>query len=144
MTGYEKTFLKTLNHLIGKTPASGMNLHGQVPGHMVLEDVLCPIESRAVGQDWCVTFQQRILQVQKQHQPLALAGKPVDLLQRADGTLKLMYQGQPLTFVELARRPTPPPTPRPTPPTCTTQRPVPGHPWSQSYKLPRRQAVASK
>jgi len=139
----EKTFLKSLNRLIGKTPAQGANVHIPVPRHIHLEDVLCVIDARSVGQDWCVTFERRHLQIQKQHQPLSLAGKQVDVLQGLDGTLKLMYHGRPLAFAELASRPMPLPAPRPVPPPHTTQRPHASHPWNQSYKGPARHAVAS-
>jgi hypothetical protein len=139
----QKTFLRTLNALIGKTPAQGANMHAPVPRHIRLEDVLCVIDARRVGQDWCVTFEQRILQIHKQHQPLSLAGKQVDVLQRTDGTLKLMYQGRPLAFAQPARRPVPLPAPRPVPPPHTPPRPDANHPWNQSYKSPLRPAMVS-
>jgi transposase len=139
----EKTFLSSLNELIQKTPASGINLHRSVPRHLALEDVLCPLQRRAVGQDWCVTYDQRILQIQKQHQPLALAGKKVEVLKRADGMLKLMHQGRPLVFVEQAGRPTRMPVEKPVSVPQVTQRPSPRHPWNQSYKTMGRHARRS-
>jgi hypothetical protein len=104
--GYlEKTFLASLNELISKTPAGGANLHRRVPRGLRLEDVLCHQEPRAVGQDWCVTYDNRILQIDKKHQALALAGKRIDVLERADGTLQLMHRDRPLIFTEPAQRP---------------------------------------
>ena len=49
----EQTFLKSLNALIGRTPASGANAHQPLPRHRPLEDILCVVEPRVVGQDWC-------------------------------------------------------------------------------------------
>jgi hypothetical protein len=138
----EKKFLKSLNELIHRQPVSGANLHQPVPRNIQLEDVLCTIEERAVGQDWCVRFDGRILQIQKKHQPLALAGKRVQVLQRADGTLKLRHQNKALLFVELASRPVKAPTPKPTPASHATPVPAADHPWKQRFKEPSRRASA--
>lgn len=126
-----KTFLKSLNALVQRTPAGGANLHQHVPASVTLEDTLCVMEPRTVGQDWCISWAHRILQIQKQHAALALAGKKIQVLQRADGTLQLRYQNQPLAFTEAALRPVkaPAPTLRPTP--QTPWRPGPNHPWKQ-------------
>jgi hypothetical protein len=139
----EKKFLKSLNELIHRKPASGANLHQPVPRNIQLEDILCTIEERAVGQDWCVRFGGRILQIHKRHQPLALAGKRVDVLQHADGTLKLRHQNQALLFVELASRPVKAPASKPVPGPHTTQRPAAGHPWKQRFKAPGPRPIAS-
>jgi hypothetical protein len=140
----DKTFLTSLNELIHKTPVSGMNLHRPVPRHLALEDTLCPIEARVVGEDWCVTYDRRILQIQKQHQPLALAGQKVQVLQRADGTLKLLHNGRVLVFAEHTGRPAKMPVDKPARPPAITQRPGPGHPWHQSYKTMGRHARSSR
>ena len=130
----EKTFLKSINRLIRRTPASGVNVHQPLPRQVKLEDILCVIETRTVGQDWCVRLGGRILQVHRRHELLALAGKRIQVLQRADGTLKLMHQGQPLLFSQLASRPVATAAPQPVPPSPRPQRPASNHPWNQSYK----------
>jgi hypothetical protein len=138
----EQTFLKTLNDLIHWTPASGANLHQRVPRHVKLEEVLCAIEPRTVGQDWCVTYAGRTLQIPKRHQALALAGKRIQVLQGADGTLQLRYQGRPLIFTELASRPVAAPVRAFTPPRPTSHPPAPNHPWHRSFLDPRRNVSA--
>lgn len=130
----QKTFLKSLHALIGHLPASGVNLHQALPRQVRLEDVLCLVEDRAVGQDWCVRLGGRILQVQRRHEALALAGRKIQVLQRADGTLKLRHQDQFLSFVELASRPISKTVPKPRTFGSLPQRPDPRHPWNQSYK----------
>lgn len=130
----EKTFLKSLHTLIGRTPASGTNVHQPVPQHIKLTDVLCVVEARTVSQDWCVRFESRILQVHRRHQSLALAGKPIQVLQQADGTLKLTHQTQSLTFTELASRPVSAAIPQAAPSRPLSPRPGLAHPWKQSYK----------
>lgn len=130
----EQTFLKSLNALIGRTPASGANVHQPLPRHRPLEDILCVVEPRVVGQDWCVNYARRILQIDRRHQPLALAGKPIQVLQRADGTLALRHRHQPLRFTELASRPVSMPVATPPRSQLMPPRPAPGHPWNQRYQ----------
>jgi transposase len=138
----EQTFLKTLNGLIHWTPASGANLHQSVPRQVKLEEVLCVIELRAVGQDWCVTYDHRILQIHQRHQPLALAGKRIQVLQGAEGRLQLRHQGRPLFFTELACRPVAAPLRAFTPARPTSHPPASNHPWHRSFLDPRRNVSA--
>lgn len=139
----EQTFLPALNELIHWTPASGANLHQRVPRQVRLADVLCVIESRAVGQDWCVSYDHRLLQIHQRHQPLALAGKKIQVLRAADGTLHLRHQGRPLGFSELAGRPVHTPVPALPPARPTFHPPALGHPWKRSFLSPRRGGVGS-
>ena len=139
----EHTFLKSINKLIHHTPAGGANLHQRVPRHLKLEEVLCPVETRSVGQDWCVTCGGRILQIPKRHVALALPGKKIRVLHRADGALQVMYQGQPLMFAELAVRPVTAPAGPLTPARPTSHLPAPDHPWKRSFLSPRRDGVGS-
>lgn len=130
----EKTFLKAFNREFGKVPASGANVHHKVPAHVKLEEVLCHKEFRSVGEDWCLQYEGRILQIHKKHESLALAGRRVEVIQRADGTLKMLHQRQPLSFVELSSRPVKMPLPKPRPLIYKAQKPDPNHAWRQSYK----------
>jgi hypothetical protein len=139
----EQTFLPSLNALIRHTPASGANVHQPLPRHVKLAEVLCRVETRAVGQDWCVRLAGRILQIHPRHQPLALAGKPIQVLQQADGTLQLRHRNQPLRFTELAARPVALALPQPAPVPYHPQRPAQSHPWHQSYKALRGRVFGS-
>jgi len=134
----EKTFLTSLNELICQTPSGGANLHRPVPRVFRLEDVLCHQEPRAVGQDWCVTYDHRILQIEKKHQALALAGKRVDVLHRADGTLQLLYQGRPLIFKEMAGRPVKIAAKKLPLASRTPWRPGPDHYWNRHPAVSRQ------
>jgi transposase len=139
----DQTFLKAFNREFGRVPARGMNVHQRVPAHLKLEEVLCHKESRAVGQDWCVQYDGRILQIPRKHESLALAGTRVDVLQRPDGTLKLMHRKECLTFTELASRPQKMPQRKVTLASRTPWRPSPNHPWNATPACPQRMAAAS-
>jgi transposase len=138
----DQTFLRAFNREFGKAPASGVNVHHKVRSPLKLEDILCHKESRAVGQDWCLQYEGRILQIHRKHESLALPGKPIDVLD-SGGTLKLMHQGQPLIFVELAARPVKMPALRPMTLAYATPKPPPSHPWKHSYKTSSRHRVTS-
>lgn len=144
----DQTFLKSLNALIARPPASGTYVHQALPRQGRLEDILCVRQTRSVGQDWCVRIDSRILQVHRQHQALGLAGKSIEVLQRSDGTLKLLHQDQPLRFTELACRPVVQAVPQARPALPShPQRPAANHPWNQRYKgmgTPARRSPGSR
>ena len=50
-----------------------------------LGEVLCVAEERVVGQDWCVRWKGRWLQIDEEHERLGLAGKRVEVREKADG-----------------------------------------------------------
>jgi transposase len=143
----EKTFLKAFNEEFSRTPASGINMHHKVPVQVKLGEVLCHKESRVVGQDWCVQYASRILQLDKKHASLALANRRIMVIEQPGATLKLRYRGQALVFRELALRPPKPPVGK-VPLACRTfaktpWRPAPNHPWNTTPACPRRAAQTS-
>jgi hypothetical protein len=87
-------YLKRHNERFGRVPAKGANQHGRVGRGLKLEDVLCVREDRVVGRDWCVSYEGRTLQIAAVHRGLSLAGRVVQVLQPAEGPLKLRYQGR--------------------------------------------------
>ena len=128
----EGGFLDRLNALIQVQPADAVDLHRQLDRRIKLQEVLCCREERTVGCDWCVRYQNRILQIDKRHAQAALAGRRVEVLALADGTLKIKRQGRELTFRELAQAPARlQPAKKRTLADRTPWRPGPNHPWKQ-------------
>jgi len=142
-TFLDQTFLKAFNQEFGKTPARGVNVHHRVPAHLKLDEVLCHKESRVVGQDWCVQYDGRILQIEKRHESLALAGLRIDVLEQPGGTLKLLHRRLRLAFAELASRPQKMPVERVALASRTPWRPGPSHPWKATPACPKRTAQTS-
>jgi hypothetical protein len=70
-----------------------------------LSQVLCEHHERRVGQDWCVQWRGTLLQIQKEHEALSLAGKRVTLRETADQQVHLMWQGKKLIWKHVERRP---------------------------------------
>jgi len=126
----ETKFLEDLNHRYAITAAREADLHRQMDAGIVLEEVLCVAEQRVVGNDWCVRWQNRWLQIDAEHAGLNLPGKKVTVKQRGDGLLVMLCKSQRLSFREL---PAPPAPLRRKKPVINNQRykPAADHPWNR-------------
>jgi hypothetical protein len=135
----ESCFLKELNSRYAVEAKREQDLHrpaAQVLNEgQILEEVLCVQEDRVVGQDWCVRWRNRWLQIDAAHAGLALAGKRVVVKQRGDGRLAVeatgQHKGQRLSWRELPARPAPP---RRRPAIVNNRRwkPPVDHPWKRT------------
>jgi hypothetical protein len=133
----EQQYLREHNGRFGRRRGGQVDVHRKVPSGLVLAEILCVQESRTVGRDWCVTIAGRILQLDKRHENLSLAGRQISVLTLASGQLRLMHKGRRLRWQEAAaRRPAPPPA-RPAKAAASVRpvqarppwRPAPDHPW---------------
>jgi len=127
----DSRFLREFNQRFTHPPAQGINLHRTIPPGLKLAEVLCEIETRAVGQDWCIRWANRILQLDQRHTGLHLAGKRVQVLQQPDGTLKLLFQKQTLKWQERSCRPVVERLAKVIPSPQIPWRPGPDHPWKK-------------
>lgn len=129
----DKAFLADLNERFHETARSPADVHRDVPRHLPLVYVLCVQEERVVQNDWTVSWCNRILQVSERHQKLTLAKKKIMVSQLLDGTLRLTYRGQELSWQELPARPprvTRPLATKPTPESKSQPSPpAADHPW---------------
>jgi len=101
----DETFLPELNRRCTVAAQDKADAHRRVPRGTKLSEVLCFEEGRSVGQDWCVRYQNRWLQIDRAHERLALAGKSVTVRELLDGTIRLLHEGRPLRWSELPGRP---------------------------------------
>jgi hypothetical protein len=101
----ESFFLDDLNWRYAVKAAQQQDLHRNLEAGVVLEEVLCVQEGRVVGQDWCVRWRNRWLQITVEHASLRLPGRRVLVKQLADGRLMVEYQGQQLVTQEIGGRP---------------------------------------
>jgi len=98
----DKVFLKQLNKRFTVKAADPANVHRPVPRN--LQRIFCRIEQRQVGQDWCVLYDNRVFQLFKREQRLALAKRTVNVHEQLDGQITISYQGRQLAWRE--RHPT--------------------------------------
>ena len=98
-------FLEELNRRYAVKAARDQDLHRPVGAGVVLKKVLCVAEERVVGNDWCVRWNNRWLQIDARHAALNLPGRKVTVKQRGDGVLLVLRGRGRLTFSELKARP---------------------------------------
>jgi hypothetical protein len=101
----ESKFLADLNRRYAVKARDGRDLHRVLDAGWVLEEILCVQEERVVGQDWCVRWQNRWLQIGPEHGPMHLPRRRVLIKQLADGRLVMDHKGQRLSFEELNAKP---------------------------------------
>src|SRR5665213_3479629 len=97
----EGKFLEEMNRRFAVKAKREQDLHRALPASMKLEEILCVQEKRVVGQDWCVRWRNRWLQIDREHGALNLPRRAVLVKQRADGQLVVEYKGEPLRWREL-------------------------------------------
>ena len=130
-----RQFLPEHNRRFGVPASSPIDVHRKVPSGLKLPEILCIQEPRTVGRDWCVSYRQRVLQLDKRHEKLALAGRQITVLEMASGQLRLMYRGRRLRWREAPCRPASQQPPRRR--VASVQwRPPASHPWYGPFAKP--------
>jgi hypothetical protein len=98
-----KEFLPRFNRQFEVQPGSAADVHRGVPRK--LDEILSWEEERVVQRDWTVVCGGRWYQLDRQHEPLSLAGKKVIVRTLRDGTVQLERQGLKLRWRMLPQRP---------------------------------------
>ena len=101
----EKHFLPSLNRKFAIKARDQADVHHAMPAGMKLDEVLSFQEKRTVSNDWCVMWRNRIFQLDRRHEAMALAGREVMVREKLDGTIQLLSQGHKLHWKELKQRP---------------------------------------
>lgn len=124
----EGRFLDDLNRRYAVAAAKAGDLHRPAPPD--LGEVLCAWEERVVGNDWCVRWNNRWLQIDKAHAALGLPRKKVTVKEPACGGLVVEHKGVRLGYEEVGVRP---PKARARRPVVNNRRykPAAGHPWNR-------------
>ncbi len=123
-------FLDELNDRYAIKARRDQDLHRAAEPGVVLEEVLCVAEQRVVGNDWCVRWNNRWLQIDAAHTPLKLAGRKVTVKQRADGVLVMLRGQERLTFKELRVKPAGAKVKKPVV-NNRRYKPAASHPWNR-------------
>jgi hypothetical protein len=138
----DEVFLADLNRRYSVKPADAQDLHRALGPELKLQEVLCVQDERVVGQDWCVRWNNRWLQIGAEHAALRLPRRRVLVRELSDGSLLLGHHGQPLSVTEVPARPTPP-KPRKTILNNRRYKPAAEHPWNRGPAVGPRPAVKS-
>jgi transposase len=143
----QREFLREHNRRFMCAAASSADVHRKVPAGVEMSEVLCVQETRTVGRDWCVSYEGQVLQMDKRHEKLSLAGRKITVLRLASGQLRLMYRGKSLRWREAPAPSVSPQAPPPkaapakaVPPKAVLPpkpwRPAPQHPWRSPLVKP--------
>lgn len=122
-------FLASLNRRFTVKARESADVHRQLAPGVKLDEVLCFQEKRKVSSDWCLSWRNRIFQLDRRHEALGLAGREVTVREKLNGTIELLSGGHRLHWRELPERP-----PRATPAKAAVVnnkkwKPATGHPW---------------
>jgi hypothetical protein len=130
----EQVMLPELNRRYAIKPGRPADLHREAPER--IEEILCPREDRMVGNDWCVRWKNRWLQIQESCASAGLAGKKVTVRELSGGRLLVKRGTIPLDFKELPSRPQPrkPQTPRMPRINNRRWKPGPDHPYNRAAR----------
>jgi hypothetical protein len=127
------SFLKDFNERFAVPAAKKRDGHRAVMQGMVLEEVLCERDERAVGHDWCVQWRGRLLQIDARHVELDLprAGRRVMVVEKASGQLLVRYGSGELTWREVSRGPAAPKKAKKPVKNNKPYKPGPNHPFNR-------------
>jgi helix-turn-helix protein len=136
----EKSFLPALNRKFAVKATKTTDVHRSIPAGLRLDEVLSFQEKRRVSNDWCVMWRNRIFQLDRRHEAMALAGRELIVREKLDGSIQLVNQGHKLHWKELKQRPG---QPRAKATIQNNQKWTPGphHPWNRDTA---RRAAASE
>jgi transposase-like protein len=125
----EQSYLAEHNRRFARTAASDADYHRKRPHKKELDQAFQLEQERVVSQDWVVSYEGRLLQLERQSRHHAPARSRVLVRENRQAEIFIEYRGHKLGFSEIAQRP-----PR-------QQRTIPGdRAISRSQPLPSRPA----
>lgn len=122
----EEEFLPAFNRQFNVPAASALDAHRAVPRQ--LDEMLSWQEPRVVQRDWTVACGGQWYQLDRQHEPMSLAGREVIVRRLRDGRVQLVYRDQKLKWRALPQRPQRA-KPRPIQDRAVVAAPAADHPW---------------
>jgi len=100
----ETKYLADHNRRFARAASSEADFHRKRPSKAELERVFC-LERERVSLDWVVSYEGRLLQLQRQSRHHAPARSKVLVRENQAGELYIEYRGQKLAFTPIERRP---------------------------------------
>ena len=119
------------NRRFAHTAASDADYHCKRPSKKALDEAFQLEQQRVLSADWVVSYQGRLLQLERQSRHHAPASSRVTVRENQRGQISIEYRGHKLGFNQITQRP----------PRETT--PAKNHPWKQSYKQMRTPFIAA-
>jgi len=131
----EAEYLADHNRRFRRAAASDADFHRKRPSKAELDAAFRLEQERVLSLDWVVSYEGRLLQLERQSRRHAPAKSKVLVRENETGELHIEYRGRRLGFTQIERRPARQPASR-----CVSAprgghaTPSPNHPWKQSFK----------
>lgn len=132
----DEEFLDDLNARFTMPAREKADVHRRVRREVNLSHVLSFQEERVVQNDWTISWCSRYFQLDASHHKLSLAKKRIVVSQLLDGTIRLVYRGSELKWVELTERPSRKGS-KPAAPKATGKpphKPAANHSWRRGFQ----------
>lgn len=131
----QQRYLADHNRRHARAAASANDYHRRRPTRRQLDEVFWLEQPRVVSADWVVSYQTRLLQLERQSRHWAPARSRVTVRENEAGELAIEYRGRKLRFTEIAQRPLRElPPARDVSPASRGHVPSANHPWRRTYK----------
>ena len=135
----EEGYVAEHNRRFARPAASDADFHRRPPSKRELDQAFQLEQERVLSLDWVVSYEGKLLQVQRQSQRYAPAKSRVLVRQNQAGELQIVYRGRRLSFEPIPHRPARPTPPQPPPSSVSApggghRTPPQNHPWRQTYK----------
>jgi transposase-like protein len=152
VTNYEQAnrylqggYMAEHNRRFAHTAASDADYHCKRPSKKALDEAFQLEQQRVLSADWVVSYQGRLLQLERQSRHHAPASSRVTVRENQHGKISIEYRGHKLGFSEIAQRPPPQQAASGcvSPASRGHTTPAKNHPWRQSYKQIAASSIAA-
>jgi len=131
----EENYVRDHNRRFARAAASEADFHSKRPAKRELDAIFKLEQERVVSLDWVVSYEGKLLQLERQSRHHAPAKSRVLVRENQQGQISIEYRGRKLGFQQIAHRPARQPAPcSVSAPRGGHRTPAPNHPWKQTYK----------
>jgi len=100
----EQHYIAGHNARFARKPASEADFHRKRPGKRELDEVFQLEQERVVSSDWVVSYEGRLLQLERQSRRYAPAKSRVTVRENQQGEIAILYRGYRLRYTRIAQR----------------------------------------
>jgi transposase len=134
----EETYIAEHNRRFARQAASQADFHRKRPAIRDLDAIFQLEQERVVSLDWVVSYEGKLLQLERQSRRHAPAKSRVLVRENQAGELAIEYRGRRLAFTRIQRRPSRQPAPQSLPRVVSPasrghNTPSRNHPWRQPF-----------
>ena len=137
-------FTDGINAKFAVEPRGSADFHRPMPENMDLRGVFCREETRTVGNDWVVRYNNRFFQIVSQSN-LPPAKRRIMVQEHLDGSIHMLYRDRDVLFTEIKELPRKPMVTHQKQQNHEPKRkytPPPDHPWRRYSLQPQRTSQA--